>query len=446
MGANPGLIHETFRELLDLAWQECDSVICTSSTFKQSVRETLEYMSASFEAKCGARRPFKGRLDVIPLAVDTELFRVRDRAQMRRELGLNLDPDAFVLLSFGRLSAADKADLLPPLLAFQRLLHANPGRQLHFVIGGGDRDELPFAPHIRQHIEALGLLDRVTLLLDFPSDKRHLLFSAADVFTSPIDCIQETFGLTPLEAMACGVPQLVSDFDGYRDTVVDGETGFRVPTYTSPGCDSDLSRLGTLFSSDAERSLYRGFALGQSTVVDLDVFQDRLQQLLDHPELRQRMAAASRARAIANYSWPVIVRRYEELWSELTAIAKVTPKAPPSANLFGNQDVLRRFGSYYSKFIGGDALLQITPEGRELLSGAARVPLHYDMEQLLFDIDSCMARLRNLGDRAMTFDELANHSQGSPAHQGPFAGARCKREVLWLLKHGFARAQTFVVT
>ena len=69
---------------------------------------------------------------------------------------------------------------------------------------------------------------------------RPELYNAADVFTSPIDNLQETFGLTPLEAMSCGVPQVVSDWDGYKDTVEDGITGFRIPVYWTD-CQDDLA-------------------------------------------------------------------------------------------------------------------------------------------------------------------------------------------------------------
>ena len=58
--------------------------------------------------------------------------------------------------------------------------------------------------------------------------------SAADVFISLVDNIQETFGITPLEAMASGLPVVVSDWDGYRHTVRDGEEGFLIPTLGGP--------------------------------------------------------------------------------------------------------------------------------------------------------------------------------------------------------------------
>src|SRR5205807_881053 len=48
------------------------------------------------------------------------------------------------------------------------------------------------------------------------------------------DNLQETFGLSPIEGMAAGLPLVVSDWNGYRDTVRDGVDGFRIPTLMPP--------------------------------------------------------------------------------------------------------------------------------------------------------------------------------------------------------------------
>jgi hypothetical protein len=61
-------------------------------------------------------------------------------------------------------------------------------------------------------------------------DVKAGIWSAADVFTLLIDNVQETFGLAPVEAMAAGLPVVVTDWDGFKDTVRDGIDGFRVPT------------------------------------------------------------------------------------------------------------------------------------------------------------------------------------------------------------------------
>src|SRR6185437_9144143 len=60
------------------------------------------------------------------------------------------------------------------------------------------------------------------------------LWAGADVFISLVDNIQETFDITPVEAMAAGLPVVVSDWDGYRSTVRDGVEGFLIPTLGGP--------------------------------------------------------------------------------------------------------------------------------------------------------------------------------------------------------------------
>lgn len=67
-------------------------------------------------------------------------------------------------------------------------------------------------------------------ILPNPSPEERLaVYSAADIFVSPSDNMQETFGLTLLEAGAAELPAVVSDWDGYRDIIVHDETGFLVP-------------------------------------------------------------------------------------------------------------------------------------------------------------------------------------------------------------------------
>ncbi|TRZ77251.1 MAG: glycosyltransferase [Deltaproteobacteria bacterium] len=54
---------------------------------------------------------------------------------------------------------------------------------------------------------------------------------AADLFISLSDNIQVTFGLTPIGAMVAGMPVVVTDLDGYKETVSEEVDGFRIPTF-----------------------------------------------------------------------------------------------------------------------------------------------------------------------------------------------------------------------
>ena len=71
---------------------------------------------------------------------------------------------------------------------------------------------------------------------------RQTAWAGADVFCSLSDNIQETFGIVPIEAMAAGLPVVVSDWDGYKDTVRHGVDGFRIPTcMPQAGLATDLA-------------------------------------------------------------------------------------------------------------------------------------------------------------------------------------------------------------
>ena len=74
---------------------------------------------------------------------------------------------------------------------------------------------------------AEGVADRVTFVGSRSRDELKYYYSAADVFvTTPW---YEPFGITPLEAMACGTPVVGSNVGGIKFTVRDGETGYLVP-------------------------------------------------------------------------------------------------------------------------------------------------------------------------------------------------------------------------
>jgi len=65
-----------------------DSVICTSSAAREVIRERLGQVSEGLQEDTGARLGYAGRYDVIPFGVDTEVFRPRDKADARRQVGL----------------------------------------------------------------------------------------------------------------------------------------------------------------------------------------------------------------------------------------------------------------------------------------------------------------------------------------------------------------------
>lgn len=139
----------------------------------------------------------------------------------------------------------------------------------------------------------------------------------AEVFQSPADSIQERFG-SPVDAMACGTPQLMSDWDGHRDTVEHRRAGSRVPAYWARYGD-DLDPLGPLLEGNGLAGPSAPRAVGRRR-------PRRAAPLLrgapQRPALRNRMGSESRRMAEARFGWPVVIRQYEAPWAALSEIAR----------------------------------------------------------------------------------------------------------------------------
>ncbi|MEN3307369.1 MAG: D-inositol-3-phosphate glycosyltransferase [Micromonosporaceae bacterium] len=97
------------------------------------------------------------------------------------------------------------------------------------VIGGPPAAALhedPLARGLRQLAEQRGVADRFRLVGAVPREEMPSWYRAADVVACP--AWYEPFGLTPLEAMACGVPVVAYAVGGFIDTIVDQVTGVLV--------------------------------------------------------------------------------------------------------------------------------------------------------------------------------------------------------------------------
>lgn len=160
---------------------------------------------------------------VVMHGVDTGVFRPpADRAALRRDLGL--DPEAELIGCFGRVRAQKGVDLL--VRAGLRLLPERPRAQILFT-GRVTPDNRAFAEALLAEIRAAGLQDRIRFLGERPWAEVVRLYGALDLFAAPARW--EGFGLTPLEAMACGVPVIAARVGAYEALIRDGETGSLVP-------------------------------------------------------------------------------------------------------------------------------------------------------------------------------------------------------------------------
>ncbi len=294
-----------------------DALICTSRAALRVVEGALDAGEDYLSWRVGARvRPPRPQLPIIPLGVHVADFEFApdERRQARADLGIA--DDEVMALSPGRLVFHAKAH---PFQMFEGLETAAQAssRKLVLVLSGQAPNEgmanayregaARYCPSVR------------TIFIDGKDFARYRAgWAAADLFISLSDNIQETFGITPLEAMASGLPVVVSDWDGYRDTVRDGEDGFRIDTcQPAPGHSQTIAHL---YESGALNYDYMLYRTAMAVSVDAGMLADRLTALVSDPDLRRRLGETGRRRARSDYDWAIIYRRYQELWEELTAI------------------------------------------------------------------------------------------------------------------------------
>jgi glycosyltransferase involved in cell wall biosynthesis len=305
--------------------QDWDALICTATTVRTMVEALMDEQAAYLKDRLGAQRAPRPQLPVIPLGVDCARFAPDAAMRAAQRQALGIAPDDIAFLFVGRLSFHAKAHPYPMYLALERAAQLT-GRRLHLIQAGWFANEFiesafrdgarDFCPSVTAHF-----LDARKPEVRFP------IWQAADIFTSLSDNIQETFGLTPIEAMAAGLPSVVSDWDGYRDTVQHGEHGIRVPTLAPPGLGADLADAHAIGIDTYDR--YCGYA-GQFVAVDIPATAEAYVALIESADLRARFGAAARTMAEASFDWRHVIARYQELWAELAARRAASAESAPA--------------------------------------------------------------------------------------------------------------------
>jgi glycosyltransferase involved in cell wall biosynthesis len=212
------------------------------------------------------RRGFsRDRIVVIPNGVDLSFYEP-DQADPRFA-----EPTALYL---GRLKRYKRVDLI--LRAVRRLVDEHVPIRL-LIAGKGDAAERLLA--LRAELDLEEIVDFRGYVTELEK-LRLMRKSWVHVLTSP----KEGWGISNLEAAACGTPTVASDSPGLRDSVVHGETGYLVP---------------------------HG---------DVDALARRLRMVLENPSLRDELGEAAR-RFAAGFTWDVAADRTEAHLNEVLSPA-----------------------------------------------------------------------------------------------------------------------------
>lgn len=195
-----------------------------------------------------------------------------ERKAMRRELGF--ESDYFVVGTVGRFDPIKNLPMLVESLAWVgRELPALRG----LLIGDG-----PEFKDVKARVESLGMADRVRMP-GFRNDARRLV-QCMDLFV--LSSLSEGTSMALLEAMAAGVPVAVTGVGGNPEIVLDGETGWVVPS-------------GSVV---------------HLTAAILDAAGDTAK--------RDKLSEAGRKRFEARFTFDRMIARYRERYRELIAVGR----------------------------------------------------------------------------------------------------------------------------
>jgi glycosyltransferase involved in cell wall biosynthesis len=308
---------DALAELITAPVQPWDAVICTSTAVKNNVQRLLQAQVNYLQERLGVSKLVLPMLPVIPLGIHTADFEwsVAQKSKARKLIGA--DHSTLVVLFMGRLSFHAKAHPLAMYQALQKAATqlAASGQKVILVECGWHANDFIQKAYEDAAQRACPLVKVVTLDGRLASD-RETAWASADVFCSLSDNIQETFGIVPIEAMASGLPVVVSDWDGYKDTVRDGIDGFRIATcMPQAGLARDLAFRHALEVDTYD--MYCGHTCSMVSV-DIEATAKAFIQLFESAELRRAMGQAGQARARQQYDWSVVIGQYEALWQSQT--------------------------------------------------------------------------------------------------------------------------------
>lgn len=215
------------------------------------------------------------KISMVPCGFSPHEFHPIDKAYAR--MLLDLHPTRKIILQLGRMVPRKGVDTVIQSLALLR----GGLSDTHLVIVGGeyekpDLQQDPECRRLMQLAESLGVSQAISFEGRKGREQLKYYYAAADVFVSTP--WYEPFGITPLEAMACGTPVIGAKVGGIKYSVAHGKTGFLVPPK------------------------------------DPETLSHKLKFLLDHEDLRLYMQRNSLKRVHEHFTWEKVAQQMDEVY------------------------------------------------------------------------------------------------------------------------------------
>jgi glycosyltransferase involved in cell wall biosynthesis len=264
------LVGNGVRRPLFAAYEHTVSPLLIRAADRVCVLSPDHAASVPYLRRAGESDPSK--LVEMPNGVDVDEFSPgRDATGLRERLGI---PDEAVAAVF--VATLDRAHHFKRLdVAIDAIAQADGEVPPHLIVAGGGE----LLDGFRARAAEARVADRVHFLGAVAHGELPSVLRAGDVLVLTTEP-PESFGIVLIEAMACGLPAIATDYPGVRAVVDDGETGAVV----APG--------------DAA-----GVAVS-------------LEQLAGDAGERQRLGAAGRAKAEREWAWPALLDRMDDAYAE----------------------------------------------------------------------------------------------------------------------------------
>ncbi|HEX7048450.1 MAG TPA: glycosyltransferase family 1 protein [Gammaproteobacteria bacterium] len=220
------------------------------------------------------------RIRTIPCGFDKDEFVPLDKRECAGRIGI--DPDERLILQLGRMVPRKGIDNV--IRGTAALLRKKP-LPVRLLIVGGESDEpcpvkTPEIGRLQEIAREEGIEDKVTFTGRRTRDQLKYYYNAADIFVSTP--WYEPFGITPLEAMACGVPVVGANVGGIKYSVEHDATGFLVPP-DEPG-----------------------------------ILAERMLEILDDDRTHEALSRRAIRRVNRLFTWETVTQQLAELYEDIT--------------------------------------------------------------------------------------------------------------------------------
>jgi glycosyltransferase involved in cell wall biosynthesis len=214
----------------------------------------------------------------IPNGLDPkEICEIYSKKDMEKLIGINLD-DKKVIFRGGRFVKHKGVEwfirnVMPKLPENYIFVAAGP------IVANKTAGDENYYGHCEKAVKDLGLENQVKLMTKLTRNEIKILFNTCDLYVSPnikVSGSMEGFGITAIEAGACGKVVLASDLEGLKDAIIDEENGFLIESENA------------------------------------DAWTKKIKEILADDNFRKSFGEKAADYVQENYSWNIIAKKYLE--------------------------------------------------------------------------------------------------------------------------------------